>query len=122
ARRKLVACGEGGVRALGAAVGDLDRAKELLLEALGALLVELLKCLAQCGERQSELFDRGRYRVEQPLPRIGHGVRHRRRLFAHRMRGGGSTYARANRHPSRSPLRLRLGRASAFWLLAVTLA
>jgi len=84
-----MARGERGVRALSAAVGDLDGAEELLLEPLGALLVELLVGLTERGERHSELFDRGRYRIEQPLPRVRGGVRHRLRLFTDRARGGG---------------------------------
>ncbi len=72
-----MALGKTRVRALGAAVGDLDGAKQLPFQALGALLVELLVGLAERGERDAELFDRRRYGVEQALASLGCRVGHR---------------------------------------------
>ena len=78
AARQTVALGEAGVGPPRAAVGDLDRPEELLLEPVGALLVELLVGVAERRERGAEEIGRLRDAVEQTLPRllarIGHGL------------------------------------------------
>ena len=76
-----MALGEGRVGALGATVGDLDGAKELLLQAVAALFVEHLVGLAERGQGDPELLDGAGHAVEQSLPGVGRGVGHRPRLF-----------------------------------------
>ena len=76
AGRKAVTLGELGVRAPGAAVGALNRAEEVLLEALARVLVELLVGLGQCGERHAELVRSDGEGVEELLPGIGGRVSH----------------------------------------------
>ena len=59
-----------------AAVGELDRPEELLLEPVGGLLVELLVRGTERGQRGGELVGRLRDGVEQLPARLGGGVRH----------------------------------------------
>ena len=72
---QAVACGELGVRALGAPVGRLHRAEELLLEPVGALVVERLIRIAQRSERDGDLVDGLGDLVQQLL---SGRIRHRR--------------------------------------------
>jgi hypothetical protein len=58
------------------AVGELDRAEQLLLEPVGAALVELLVRRAEGGERAAELVGRARDRVEELLARFAGSVGH----------------------------------------------
>src|ERR671934_2053535 len=67
---------EVGVRALRAAVCGLDGPEELLLERVGAALVELLVRIAERAERDAELVRRLGHAVEQLLPRFRGDVRH----------------------------------------------
>ncbi len=73
---RLVRSAKPGVRPLRAAVGDLDRPEQLLLELVGVLLVELLVRLAERGERDGQLVDRLRDDVEEVLARFGVRVGH----------------------------------------------
>ena len=59
-RPQVAARREFRVGPLGAAVGMLYGAKQLLLQHVGGLLVELLVRLAQCRQRLGDLFDRDR--------------------------------------------------------------
>ena len=72
-----VALGEAGVRAAGAAVGDLDRAEQLLLEPVAAALVELLVGGAERRERAAELVGGDRDRVEEDQAGFAAVVCHR---------------------------------------------
>jgi hypothetical protein len=76
-----MALGEARVSALGASVGELHGAEQLLLETIAALLVELFVGVAELGERVGELLDRLGDRIEQALLRVGGRVRHSSRVF-----------------------------------------
>ncbi len=83
-----MALGEARVRALGASVGELDGAEQLLLETIAALLVELFVGVAELGERVGELLDRRGDGIEQALLRVGGRVRHSSRVFTCLSHGG----------------------------------
>jgi hypothetical protein len=77
-----VAVGEPVVGPLRAPVGHLDGPEELLFEAIGVLLVELLVGVAQRRERDRDVIRRVGDVVEELLSGfrrvIGHGCRARR--------------------------------------------
>jgi hypothetical protein len=73
--------GELAVRALRSSVGRLQRPEEILFESLGAVLVEMLIRLTECGESEPQLLCRRRKRVEELLSRVRGGVGHAVRLF-----------------------------------------
>ncbi len=65
---EAVALGEARVRALGAAVGQLDGPEQRLLEPVAGLLVQRLVGGAERGERDRQPVDRLGDLVEQLLP------------------------------------------------------
>ena len=67
AAREPAALGEAGVGALRAAVGDLDGPEQLLLEAVGGVLVEQLVGAAERRQRDPDLVDRLGQVVEELL-------------------------------------------------------
>ena len=71
------ALGEAGVHAPGAAVGELGRPEELLLEPVGGVGVELLVGGAERRERDAELVGRLGDPVEQVAAGVAGLVRHR---------------------------------------------
>jgi hypothetical protein len=66
-----VALREGGMDALRAAVGRLDRLEELIFEPTGRVLVEVLVRLAQKRQRDRDLIRRRGEGVEHLLSRLG---------------------------------------------------
>ncbi len=94
--RQAVALGERRVGALGAPVGLLHRAEQVLLEQVGVALVELLVGGAEGRERDRELIDRVSDRVEQCLAGLSDVVRH------HRQRS-----RRPGPRPDGDPVRMR---------------
>ena len=68
--------GEPGMRAFAARVGLLHGAKELGLQALAGAVGEQLERLAQRGDRERDLIDRGSEVVKDRGPRLERGDRH----------------------------------------------
>ena len=79
AARKPVALGELGVHSPGPPVGHPNGPKELLLEAFGGVLVELLVGLAQVRQRGPDLIGGRCKSVEQLRSRLCRRVAHHRR-------------------------------------------
>ena len=79
---QVVAGGECGVRALCSPIGDLDRAEELLLQALRTAFVKLLVGLAQGHQRESNRLRSERDGVQQLLSCLCVGVGHEASILA----------------------------------------
>src|SRR4051794_10135323 len=73
---QAVAAGEFAVGPSRAPVGHLDRTEELVLQAIGVVLVERLEGLAQSGQRLGEVVGGVAHLVEQLHPRLAAVVRH----------------------------------------------
>jgi hypothetical protein len=58
------AVGEFRIRPPGSAIRHLNRSEELLFEAIGGMFIQLLVCLAQSRQRESECVGRLRERIE----------------------------------------------------------
>ena len=66
-----MALGEGGMCALSSTVGDLNRAKQRLFDAVGVAFVQLLVGLAQRRKRRRQLLGRLGDRVQYLLSGVG---------------------------------------------------
>jgi hypothetical protein len=72
----LISAGELRMGPLSSTVSSLNRTEQLLLKAVGLLLVQLLICRAKRGERLAEMVGRIRQLVKESLARLYFRIRH----------------------------------------------